>query len=114
MTNTVVTGPALIEVLGMSAPLLSLISGVGSVALVRVMLLSKEVVSHVKWWIYNVALTVLLMGAALIFILDRQLGPGSAMILGIGLGSSGVVLLDIAKRYLEVIVGKTANNEKKE
>jgi uncharacterized BrkB/YihY/UPF0761 family membrane protein len=108
--NNTVASPALIEILGMNAPTISVFSAVGAVLLVRIMLLSREPVSTIGWWIYNVALTVLLMCAALIFVLDRHMSPGSSLLLGIGLGSSGIVLIDLAKRYLEVIVGKTASD----
>lgn len=97
--------PVVFSVLGMSAPAISLIVGVGAVLLVRIMLLSKEPTSKVTWWIYNVALTILMMFGTFVFILDRKLGPGAAMLLGIGFGSSGIVIIDLAKRYLEVIVG---------
>jgi hypothetical protein len=114
MDNVVVSGPSLVNILGMSAPLISIMAGVGAVVLVRIMLLTREIISNTKWWVYNVALTALLMLAALILIVDRKLGPGSSMLLGIGLGSSGIVLIDIAKRYLEVIVGKTAHGSPEE
>ena len=99
-----------VSVLGMQAPLLSLMVSVFSVLLVRVMLLSKEPITKRGWWVYNVALTILLMLGAAIFTMDRKLGPGSSLLLGIGLGSSGIVLIDLAKRYLEVIVGKTTEH----
>lgn len=108
MTNT---GLVTISIFGMQAPVLSLVVSIVSVLLVRVMLLSKEPITKNSWWVYNVALTVLLMLGAAIFVMDRKLGPGSSLLLGIGLGSSGIVLIDLAKRYLEVIVGKTGHNE---
>ena len=109
MANTV--GPVALTVLGMSAPAVSVIVGVGAVLLVRIMLLSKEPITKKAWWVYNVALTLLLMVASFVFIMDRKLSPGSSMMLGIGFGSGGIVVIDVAKRYLEVIVGVSAKSE---
>lgn len=102
------TAPVAINILGMSAPAISLIVGIGAVLLVRIMLLSKEPISKIGWWVYNIALTILMMFGTGVFILDRKLGPGSSMLLGIGFGSSGIVIIDLAKRYLEMIVGISA------
>lgn len=105
-------GPVILNVLGMSAPAVSVIVGLGAVFLVRVMLLSKEPETRVGWWVYNVALTLLMMAGTFVFIMDKKLSPGSAMMTGIGFGSSGLVIIDVAKRYLEVVVG--VSTEKKE
>jgi len=114
MVDNTVSVMATVSILGMEAPAVSFWVSIAAVLLVRVMLLSKEPITKGAWWVYNVALTILLMLGAAIFTMDRKLGPGSALLLGIGLGSSGIVLIDLAKRYLEVIVGKTTSDTPKD
>ena len=111
MTNE--AAPVVFNVLGMSAPAVSVIVGVGAVLLVRIMLLSREPITKTGFWVYNVALTILMMLGTFVYIMDKRLSPGSSMLLGIGFGSSGMVIIDIAKRYLEVIVGVSTKPDTK-
>lgn len=98
------SGPLLISILGVQAPALSLLIGLASVVLIRVMLVSTEPRTHGGWWFYNIALTLLLTLIVFVFILDKQLGPGVSLIVGIGVGASGVVTIDLLKKKAETFV----------
>ncbi len=39
-----------------------------------------------------------------VLILDRQMGPGLSLILGVGVGGSGVLIVDIMKRKVQGII----------
>jgi predicted small integral membrane protein len=115
MTKTTTTvlatsGPLLIDVLGVSIPALSMLMGLLAVLLVRVMLMAKEVRSDKGFWYYNISLTILMAFIAFAIIADKQLGPGMAVMVGTGVGASGMVLVDILKDRVEnafkVLIGR--------
>lgn len=92
-------GPLLINILGVHAPALSLAVGLISVILMRLMLVATvEPQTTRGYWFYQVSLTLLLTLIVFTFIIDRQLGPGLSLIVGVGAGASGVVIIDIFKK----------------
>jgi hypothetical protein len=97
-------GPILVDLWGVQIPALSMLMGLASVILVRVMLMSKEFKNDKTFWYYNVALTILMTFIAFAIIADRQLAPGMAVIVGTGIGASGMVLVDILKDRVQNIV----------
>lgn len=101
-TTAVVLTPAplMIDLLGMQAPALSMLVGLISVILTRSMLISTEPRTKQGWWYYNVSLTLLLTLIVFVVILDRQLGPGTSVILGIGTGAGGILIVDTMKNWV--------------
>lgn len=97
MTAAATTGPLLVDMLGVKVPALSMLMGLMAVILVRVMLMSKDFNNTKMFWYYNVSLTILMVFIAFAVIADRQLGPGMAVMVGTGIGASGMVLVDILK-----------------
>jgi len=103
VTLAATTGPLIIDVLGVNV----------SVILVRVMLMTKDFRADNKtFWYYNVSLTILMVVITFAIIADRQLGPGQAVMVGTGIGASGMVLVDILKERAEAIL-KAIIGEKK-
>jgi hypothetical protein len=94
------TGPLMIDILGSKAPALSMLVGLIAVILTRVMLVSTEPRTKAGWWYYNVSLTILLTLIVFVVILDRHLGPGTAVILGIGTGAGGILIVDAMKGWV--------------
>lgn len=92
------SGPLLISILGVQAPALSLFVGLVSVILIRVMLVATEPITTKGWWFYNISLTLILSLIVFTIILDRQLGPGLSLIIGVGVGASGVVIIELFKQ----------------
>jgi hypothetical protein len=103
-------GPLLIDVAGYNIPALSMLMGLTSVVLVRIMFMARDFKNDLAFWYYNVSLTLLLIFIAFAIIADRQLGPGMAVMVGTGIGGSGMVLVDILKDKVEnmfsVLFGK--------
>lgn len=95
------TAPLMINILGLEAPALSMLVGLIAVIMTRVMMMTTdESKSRKGWWYYNVSLTLLLTLIVFVIILDRQLGPGTAVVLGIGVGASGILVVDVMKRWV--------------
>ena len=113
VTLAATTGPLIIDVLGVNVPALPMLMGLLSVILVRVMLMTKDFRADNKtFWYYNVSLTILMVVITFAIIADRQLGPGQAVMVGTGIGASGMVLVDILKERAEAIL-KAIIGEKK-
>lgn len=102
-TAVATSGPLLVNFLGVDIPLLSMLMGCAAVILVRIMLMSKEFRQDSSFWYYNVSLTILMVFIAFAIIADRQLGPGLAVMVGTGVGASGMVLVDIFKDRVQNI-----------
>ncbi len=96
--------PLMIDILGMQAPALSMLIGLISVVLTRIMMISTETRTKNGWWYYNVSLSILLTIVVFVVILDRNLGPGMSLILGIGVGASGILIVDAFKRKAVAII----------
>jgi hypothetical protein len=94
------TTPIMLEVLGLQAPALSMVVGLMAVVLTRVMLVSTEPKTKQGWWYYNVSLTFLLTLLVFVVILDRKLGPGTSVVLGIGVGAGGIFVVDALKGWV--------------
>jgi hypothetical protein len=103
-TAAISTAPVLLDLLGVRVPALSLVTGLLAVVLVRIMLMAKEVRRDVGFWYYNIALTLLMVVITFCIIADRQLSPGPAVIAGVGIGASGMVLVDILKDRVQSIL----------
>ena len=112
----VTTAPVMIDLWGIPVPALSMLLGLFSVVLVRIMLMSKDFKNDRSFWTYNVALTILLAFITFAIIADRQFTPGVSVMVGTGIGASGMVLVDILKDRIQDIVraalGKAEDKEK--
>lgn len=97
---TATATPFMFNVLGMEAPALSMLVGLISVVLTRIMLVSNEPKTKQGWWYYNISLTILLTIIVFVTILDKKLGPGVSVVLGIGIGASGILVVDVAKKWV--------------
>jgi hypothetical protein len=97
---TMTPAPFMVDILGLQAPALSMFVGLAAVIITRVMLISTEPRTKQGWWYYNVSLTLLLALITFVIILDRKLGPGFATVLGIGVGASGILVVDVMKKWV--------------
>jgi hypothetical protein len=100
----VATAPLMIDLWGIQVPALSMLLGLFSVVLVRIMLMSKDFTNDRSFWTYNVALTILMVFITFAIIADRQFTPGVSVMVGTGIGASGMVLVDILKDRIQAIV----------
>jgi len=96
--------PLTVDLWGYNAPALSIVVGLGAVVLVRAMLISKEMKMEWAFWSYNISLTLLMVILTLCLIIDRQLTPGLSAFMGIGIGASGMLIVDIIKERIQSII----------
>ncbi len=96
--------PLMVNILGQQAPALSMLVGLITVIFTRIMLLSTEPKTKQGWWYYNVSLTILLTVIVFVIIIDRQLGPGLSLCLGVVIGASGILVVDIFKTWAQNFV----------
>lgn len=94
-------GPIMLDIWGINIPALSLLVGMISVICVRIMFMTKDFRNEATYWYYNISLTILTCVITAAIIADNQLAPGVAVMLGTGIGASGVVLVDILKDKVE-------------
>ena len=93
---------------GQTVHVLPILIGLLAVALTRMVSTAKE--TSRGWDYYNVCVTLLLMLILVTLIIDRNLGPGMAMFWGVGIGASGVLIIDIlgerARAAIRIMFGK--------
>lgn len=107
----VTTTPLMMDVWGVNIPALSMVMGLVTVVLVRIMLMAKDYRNEKSFWYFNVSLTILLAFITFAVIADRQLGPGMSVMVGTGIGASGMVIVDLMKDRVQQIF-KAAIGEK--
>ncbi len=108
------TAPILLDVWGVHVPALSLLLGVLSVICVRVMFMTKDFRNDAAFWYYNISLIILTCVLTGTIIADHQLAPGMAVMLGTGIGASGVVVVDILKDKIEKVIRLIGGNSNEE
>jgi uncharacterized membrane protein len=110
-TVAVMTGPLMIDLWGVQVPALSMVLGLAAVIIVRVMLMSKEYRDDKSFWYYNISMTLLMALITFCVIADQKFGPGLSVMMGVGIGASGVVLVDLlkdrAQGVIKALIGKS-------
>ena len=91
--------PVLIDFLGVPVPFLAALTGIFSALLVRIIVVTSTPPGK-NLRAYNVAVTLLAMLGAAVYITDYQLRPGPAFGVGVGFGALGVGIIEIAKSQL--------------
>jgi len=104
VTPVAITAPLMLDMWGYPVPALSLLTGLGSVILIRIMLMSKDFKNDHNFWMYNIPLTLLMVVLTFCLIVDRQFNPGVSAMVGVGIGASGIVLVDILKERVQNII----------
>jgi hypothetical protein len=89
--------PVLFDLLGVEVPVLPVLIGVLTAALVRVITVSS---SPTKIWSYNAAVTLLAMMGTATFITDHRTGPGMSFWVGTTFGAVGVGIVHAARSKL--------------
>ncbi len=93
-------GPVMWDLGGIMVPVVPAVIGILAALLVRIIVITSPSRRADNLKVYNIAVTVLTMLAAAVYITDRALGPGAAFWTGVGCGALGVSIVELARSQM--------------
>lgn len=99
-TTVAGTGPTVWNLGGIPVPVVPAFIGVLAALLVRVIVITSPTRRNRELYAYNIAITLLTMLGAGVWITDHQLGPGASFWTGVGCGALGVSMVELARSQL--------------
>lgn len=102
-------GPPVVELFGANIPIASMTLSLVGLMMARGVSAAREGRSPGGWYLTG-TLAMLLVG----LVIERQPGPGMAIAWGVGIGASGIVLVDLVRDWFLDKVRRLTGREKKE
>lgn len=93
-------GPVMWDLGGFGVPVVPSVIAVLSSLLVRIIVITSPARRAQNLKAYNVAVTLLAMLGAAVYVTDNNLGPGSAFWTGVGCGALGVGIVELARSQM--------------
>ena len=106
----VASSPVLVSFLGVEFPALSMLMAMIAVVVVRIMMMAKDPPT-LGFWYYHISLMLLMLLITFGVIADAKTGPGTSVMIGSGIGASGVVIVDILKERVQRMIKSFFGND---